>query len=455
MTERYETTNQDLCVANQEVEVLREERCGLLSTIETTEREALEEMNSLQMEKTTLDGQICDLKSLLEERLSQIHKISTEKELLETILIQLKDENKNLSQKSAIVESKLLSTEVSLSTLEQSNTVLKDKLTETEIAIESSKSETAKLLEVEAALRATVMENSIKLTSLTDNINSLTTSNVDLTAEVTILRLCNDDLKERLSISEKSREMLSARVAEVTTNDKSAIHSSPEELLAINTALAISQKDLADALKMIEIERAAQAALTVDTQQKISVAEKAVQDLSDELINSRQSLTHQQEKQATLEAQVQELQAENIKLCGHNNQKQKIQATMQMKKDLQEQGATLKQQQEHIMQLTLERDAAKDEIRKIKSDLLCTSVPSVGTTSTSCSSGMDLPRPHAPLRNGGVKQLVQSFETSTGEKTKRTALGNNSNAQQTLACKMGVTTRSAVANQENQFVIDL
>lgn len=65
--------------------------------------------------------------------------------------------------------------------------------------------------------------------------------------------------------------------------------------------------------------------------------------------------------------QLAEMQAENARLCGHQNAKQKIQLHMNLKKDIDVQAAIVKQQQETILSLTLERDNAVAEARKLRS----------------------------------------------------------------------------------------
>jgi chromosome segregation ATPase len=72
------------------------------------------------------------------------------------------------------------------------------------------------------------------------------------------------------------------------------------------------------------------------------------------------------DKNKKLNVQLAEQQAENARLCGHQNAKQKIQQHMNLKKDIDVQAAIVKQQQETIVSLTLERDTALADIRKLR-----------------------------------------------------------------------------------------
>ena len=57
---------------------------------------------------------------------------------------------------------------------------------------------------------------------------------------------------------------------------------------------------------------------------------------------------------------------ENAKLCGHRNNKQKIQLHMQLKKEMEDQSATIRHLQEQVAHLTLERDASVAECEKLR-----------------------------------------------------------------------------------------
>ena len=56
-------------------------------------------------------------------------------------------------------------------------------------------------------------------------------------------------------------------------------------------------------------------------------------------------------------------------MCGHQNNKQKIQQHMTLKKDLQDQTILIKQQQEQIAQISRERDAARNENKRLRGSL--------------------------------------------------------------------------------------
>ena len=58
--------------------------------------------------------------------------------------------------------------------------------------------------------------------------------------------------------------------------------------------------------------------------------------------NLRSQLAKANTRCEALSAQISDAQAENARLCGHQNTKQKIQAHMQLKKDIQDQSNLLK-----------------------------------------------------------------------------------------------------------------
>jgi len=71
----------------------------------------------------------------------------------------------------------------------------------------------------------------------------------------------------------------------------------------------------------------------------------------------------------TLSQLINELKAENVSLCGHTNEKQKIHLTMNLKKDMVELQNQLRAKQAECTQLMAERDAFRQESRKSKAAL--------------------------------------------------------------------------------------
>jgi septal ring factor EnvC (AmiA/AmiB activator) len=78
-------------------------------------------------------------------------------------------------------------------------------------------------------------------------------------------------------------------------------------------------------------------------------------------------LMQEQEKVIELEKQLRLAKSENAGMSGHINNKQKIQQHMQLKRDIEQQAETIKQLQEQIIHITVERDHAKAELKRISS----------------------------------------------------------------------------------------
>jgi kinesin family protein 15 len=101
--------------------------------------------------------------------------------------------------------------------------------------------------------------------------------------------------------------------------------------------------------------------------------------------------------------QLADLQAEHAALCGHQNNKQKIQQHMTLKKDLQEQTMLLKQQQDQLIQMSFERDAARAESKRLRGSLKAVETsskpnslpPQPASVKAKTLAGADSPSPSA------------------------------------------------------------
>jgi chromosome segregation ATPase len=86
----------------------------------------------------------------------------------------------------------------------------------------------------------------------------------------------------------------------------------------------------------------------------------------DELRALRATLRESKEALSSLQIELAEVNKEKDKLCGHNNNKQKIQLHMLLKKNIEEQTQSLRNMQEQLSKVTQERDQAIDECRRAK-----------------------------------------------------------------------------------------
>jgi hypothetical protein len=114
---------------------------------------------------------------------------------------------------------------------------------------------------------------------------------------------------------------------------------------------------------------------------------------------------------------------------------------MQLKKDIQEQAVILKQQQEQLLEVTLERDSLKDELRRLNAGkpitILQDAASSEECTGGSIESGGITTRSKKALAAkeagivGGCKAAAGAAPAAT--RVKRTALGNVNISRNTAA----------------------
>ena len=167
----------------------------------------------------------------------------------------------------------------------------------------------------------------------------------------------------------------------------------------------MQKKQLVDIEYLQDSVKKSTEALKKEKEMKISLLEQ-IQRTEHELNELQAQYKKVTESQYQLSQQLADTQSENAKLCGHQNSKQKIQAHLQLKKDITEQAALVKQQQDRIIELTLERDAAKAELKKRKV-----------TVSTE--------QENIPV--GDVEKPVDGAEGATLKRSRRVALKDASN----------------------------
>ena len=169
--------------------------------------------------------------------------------------------------------------------------------------------------------------------------------------------------------------------------------------------ISVQKKQLVDIEYLQDSVKKSTEALKKEKEMKISLLEQ-IQRTEHELNELQAQYKKVTESQYQLSQQLADTQSENAKLCGHQNSKQKIQAHLQLKKDITEQAALVKQQQDRIIELTLERDAAKAELKKRKV-----------TVSTE--------QENIPV--GDVEKPVDGAEGATLKRSRRVALKDASN----------------------------
>lgn len=99
---------------------------------------------------------------------------------------------------------------------------------------------------------------------------------------------------------------------------------------------------------------------------KYADAMAIVKSRDEELRNLRATIRELKESTSTLQIELAEVNKEKDKLCGHQNNKQKIQLHMLLKKNIEEQTQSLKHMQEQLSKVTQERDHAIDEARRLQ-----------------------------------------------------------------------------------------
>jgi len=91
-------------------------------------------------------------------------------------------------------------------------------------------------------------------------------------------------------------------------------------------------------------------------------AKKEKRQLEGEIVTTRGLLGAAVAQNRSLEASAAEATAENARLCGHQNTKQKIQQHMQLKKDIQDQASRLVTQQTQLERVTQQRNDARAQL---------------------------------------------------------------------------------------------
>ena len=205
-------------------------------------------------------------------------------------------------------------------------------------ALDLERKSVIKARQVEAELRGQLADALEKATKAASAAASLSTTH----AELAELRTLYDNTKSSLNVLESERDGLLTLRGEVDALT--------EQLNETHLKLSVSENALIQTQKENENAKAQLNAEAADiTAHKVKV----------------DALTSKVQK---LETQLVEAQADNTRLCGHQNTKQKIQAHMQLKKDIEDQAKLLRTQQLDLERVISENQELKKEIYKTKKE---------------------------------------------------------------------------------------
>lgn len=369
------------CTQTSEISNLKNELANL--SIEYTrsinvlkiEKESIENKNEIdQIEIERLNNTMIELSGLKSSEVDllkeNISKLSKENELSNLKLVEMSNEiqlkqNAILNLSNSIIE--------------------KDENNELQIILLKEEKE-----EISKSLQLMLSE----VNRLTSSINTL--------------------IKEKEDEKEKNN-YITSQLSEL--NNK--YEDSKKELVKTKKLLDKIENKMNSSTQLLELEMDSLQSNLEDSNNKLetSINEKNIiaiklGEVEKSLIEMKEKLEWATNKNTTLTRQVMDMQAENAKLCGHQNSKQKIQQHMQLKKEIQEQTEIVNRQQEQIIQMTLERDAHRAEIKKK------TAIPAVTTKKiidiTESNEEKDLRKPLGTYNTRSLKNSTTSKSASFG-----------------------------------------
>ena len=140
-----------------------------------------------------------------------------------------------------------------------------------------------------------------------------------------------------------------------------------------------------------------------------------VKSRDDELRTLRATIRQSKESVAHLQIELADVNKEKDKLCGHQNNKQKIQLHMLLKKNIEEQTQSLKHMQEQLSKVTQERDHAVDETRRLQQQLSTVAVPIASTTHKKLAAGESGASVPQMIRRSQVKRAPLGDATASSD----------------------------------------
>ncbi len=401
------------------------------------------QLTAATAEADALTAKVLDAAAQLSAKTDEVDKISTKLVEAEAQLVAKEAETSALTSQLAEAETQLVAKEAETSALTsqlaEAETQLKLRTTEIEsmsaqlaqaaadVDTKCSDAEvlSAKLVDAAAQLNS----KTAQVEELQRHIDSMQASVADAqnrvnkkNEEVSALGSKVSSLLAQLSEEEHARSNANKQIAELVTKvetkekefsecknayklAKSKYDEGKVTIEELRKEISVQKKQLVDIEYLQDSVKKSTEALKKEKEMKISLLEQ-IQRTEHELNELQAQYKKVTESQYQLSQQLADTQSENAKLCGHQNSKQKIQAHLQLKKDIIEQAALVKQQQDRIIELTLERDAAKAELKKRKV-----------TVSTE--------QENIPV--GDVEKPVDGTEGATLKRSRRVALKDASN----------------------------
>lgn len=204
----------------------------------------------------------------------------------------------------------------------------------------------------------------VECARLRDAARSLELAISDLESRETRVR--DELLATRAELAEASAEKLeaNARLEEIRQAMIEAQVSQQEKSKEVETEACL--KSELDSLR-VAVERN-QRKLSKHSAEKTAMKEE-LSEIQSQLDAMHNKWSEAVSQVTALDGQLKEVQAENARLCGHANSKQKIKQHETLKKENFELQQLLKQKQDLISQMSLEIEASKLERRKVKKDI--------------------------------------------------------------------------------------
>ena len=348
---------------------------GLLTSQESTICQLRETLSDRESDALRFSSSLSDLQSQLDDRnvalASVTESLKSKSSETEDLVAKLVDVEKELRAK--MLEADTLVADLTEATAQNRQKAveieaMKAKLSEVNSQLHDQVAEMAELRDSVGSMHVTIADARVQINEKIEEINSLKNNVTDLLAQVNEIEsdrkyMCDQNTDLTAKIAAKDKEFAECKNAYKLA--KSKYDEGKVIIEDLRKEVDLQKKQLVDIEYLQDSVKKSTEALKKEKEMKISLLDQ-IQRTEQELNGLQTQYKKVTESQYQLSQQLADVQSDNAKLCGHQNSKQKIQAHLQLKKDITEQAQLVKQQQDRIVELTLERDAAKAELKKRK-----------------------------------------------------------------------------------------
>jgi chromosome segregation ATPase len=292
------------------------------------------------------------VESSMKEKIDLISTLSVQLDEVQTELLSVSSESKTAANRLAQIQSESDSTMDAYTSIREAITAL-NTMTENGETVDDVISS-----EMLQDLQTTVSGKNQHLGELLTTLLSFSSSNNEAKQQIGLLEM---ELKQDKTVFvelQKSLELVTAEKMKLECDIDSFKERENEE------KSAKMRERFARLETISKLESMQQQLESIKAKHAESM--NVVKERDDELRTLRATIRESKETISRLQIDLSEVNKEKDKLCGHQNNKQKIQLHMLLKKNIEEQTQSLKHMQEQLSKVTLERDQAVDECRRVQ-----------------------------------------------------------------------------------------